>query len=180
MGKEKEEREEELHEVKRLLKIVQKLQDKETGCPWDKVQTHASIKQGCVEEAVEVIAGINILSETGDATNLKEELGDLLLQVVFHAALAEKEGLFTLEDVAKASAEKMIRRHPNIFHKPMRDADGNPVTEWSQIKKLEKAGREWEESYLPQAFEEAETLLQKAKVRKGLAKGKNDANYPKN
>lgn len=168
MNKEKEERHEELHEVKRLLKIVQRLQDKETGCPWDRVQTHASIKQGCVEEAVEVIAGINILNETGDATNLKEELGDLLLQVIFHAALAEKEGLFNLEDVAKASAEKMIRRHPNIFHQPMLDEDGKPVTEWSEIKKLEKKGREWEESYLPGAFDEAEALLQKAKARKHL------------
>lgn len=157
-----------LQEVQRLLAIVRRLQDKENGCPWDSVQTHASIKPGCVEEAVEVIAGINIFDATGDATNLKEELGDLLLQVVFHAALAEKEGLFTLEDVAKASADKMVRRHPNIFHQPLFDANGKPVTEWSEIKKIEKAGREWEEDYLPAAFDEAELLLKKAKKRKHL------------
>ena len=154
-------------EVKRLYATIKLLQS-EDGCPWDKVQTHESVKAGCIEEACEVLAGINILSETGKADNLKEELGDLLLQVIFHACLAEKEGLFDLQDVARAAYEKMIRRHPHVFHEPMLDKDGNPVTDWEEIKKLEKAGREWEEDYLPDALKEGVSLIEQAARRKGL------------
>ena len=71
------------------------------GCPWDREQTHMSLKPACIEEAAEVICGINILDETGNPDNLKEELGDLLLQVLMHAQIAEEEGLFTMEDVCK-------------------------------------------------------------------------------
>ena len=145
--------------VERLQDIVRTLRS-EHGCPWDRRQTHESIKPGCIEEAVEVIGGINILKETGKADNLREELGDLLLQVIFHAQLAEEEGLFSLEDVAKAAAEKMVRRHPHVF--------GEPLTEWTVIKAWEKRGREWQEAYLPDAFEEAALLLKKAKERKNL------------
>ena len=88
-------------EIDRLKEIVQTLRS-DHGCPWDRVQTHESLKPACIEEAAEVISGINILSETGDPENLKEELGDLLLQIMFHAVLAEEEGLFTFADVAKA------------------------------------------------------------------------------
>ena len=154
-------------EIKRLEQIVKQLQA-DDGCPWDKVQTHESIKAGCIEEACEVLAGINILRETGKADNLKEELGDLLLQVIFHACLAEKEGLFTLQDVARASADKMVRRHPHIFHKPLTNENGQPVTDWKDIKKLEKQGREWEDDYLPDAFDEGRALIAKAETRKGL------------
>jgi tetrapyrrole methylase family protein/MazG family protein len=151
-----------------LQNIVRKLQSDE-GCPWDKVQTHKSIKAGCIEEACEVLAGINILAETGKSENLKEELGDLLLQVIFHANLAEKEGLFDLQDVARAANEKMIRRHPHVFHEPMLDNEGQPVTDWAEIKKLEKAGREWEEEYLPVALEEGLSFIKQAAKRKGLS-----------
>lgn len=85
------------------------------GCPWDRTQTHESLKAACVEEAAEVVCGINILSETGKTQSLREELGDLLLQVVMHAQIAEEEGLFTLEDVIRGINEKMIRRHPHVF-----------------------------------------------------------------
>ena len=111
--------------VERLQDIVRTLRS-EHGCPWDRKQTHESIKPGCIEEAVEVIGGINILKETGKADNLREELGDLLLQVIFHAQLAEEEGLFSLEDVAKAAAEKMVRRHPHVFGEPVKDDAGEP------------------------------------------------------
>ena len=154
-------------EVKRLYATIKLLQS-EAGCPWDKVQTHESVKAGCIEEACEVMAGINILSETGKADNLKEELGDLLLQVIFHACLAEKEGLFDLQDVARTAYEKMIRRHPHVFHEPMLDADGRPVTDWEEIKKLEKEGREWEEDYLPEALQEGMKLIEQAARRKGI------------
>lgn len=99
-------------QIDRLKQIVEMLRS-ENGCPWDKAQTHASLKPGCIEEAAEVIGGINILEETGDAENLKEELGDLLLQVMFHSVIAEEEELFTFEDVAKTVADKMERRRKN-------------------------------------------------------------------
>ena len=85
------------------------------GCPWDRAQDHLSLKAACVEEAAEVVSGINILAQTGRAHCLKEELGDLLLQVVMHAQIAEEEGLFTMEDVIRGINEKMLRRHPHVF-----------------------------------------------------------------
>lgn len=153
--------------VEQLQDIVRTLRS-EHGCPWDRKQTHESIKPGCIEEAVEVLCGINILKATGRVENLREELGDLLLQVIFHAQLAEEAGLFTLEDAARAAAEKMVRRHPHVFGEPVKDAAGKSLTEWTAIKAWEKRGREWEEAYLPDAFEEAALLLQKARERKKL------------
>ena len=157
-------------EVKRLEDIVKKLRS-ENGCPWDRVQTHETLKPECIEEAAEVLCGINILRETGDPANLKEELGDLLLQVMFHAVLAEEEGLFTFEDVARGISEKMERRHPHVFQGIEFASDEERHAAWEKIKKDEKAGREWESAYLPQAFAEAEELVQKARERKGLSKG---------
>ncbi len=87
-------------EIDRLKEIVEKLRSKD-GCPWDKIQTHESLKPACIEEAAEVICGINIFNETNDHENLKEELGDLLLQVMFHSVIAEEEGLFTINDIVK-------------------------------------------------------------------------------
>ena len=153
--------------VEKLREVVRTLRS-EYGCSWDRQQTHESIKPGCIEEAVEVLGGINILRETGKADNLREELGDLLLQVIFHCQLAEEEGLFNLEDVARTSVEKMVRRHPHVFGKPIKDEEGTPLTDWGDIKAWEKRGRAWEEAYLPGAFQEAEVLLKKAKKRKSL------------
>ena len=100
-------------EILYLKQVVTRLRA-EDGCPWDREQTHRSLKPECVEEAAEVIGGINILDRTGNGDNLKEELGDLLLQVVMHAEIAEEEGLFDLADVIHGVAEKMVRRHPQI------------------------------------------------------------------
>lgn len=129
------------------------------GCPWDRSQTHESLKAACIEEAAEVLSGINILKKTGKSQSLCEELGDLLLQVVMHAQMAEEEGLFTLDDVIRTINEKMIRRHPHVFRNEA-DAD------WKAIKAMEKKGREWEEPYLFDAFEEAEALIDVARKRK--------------
>ena len=156
-----------LESVERLCGIVAQLRGP-GGCPWDRVQTHESLKPACIEEAAEVLGGIDILRETGRAENLKEELGDLLLQVVFHAQLAQEEGRFSLADVAEAAAAKMVRRHPHVFHEPMLDDAGRPLTGWKEIKAQEKKGREWEEDYLPHAFEEASALIEQAKKRKGI------------
>ena len=132
----------------------------EDGCPWDRVQTHDSLKAACVEEASEVICGINILSQTGRSESLREELGDLLLQVVMHAQIAEEEGLFTLDDVIRGINDKMIRRHPHVF------SDNHEKADWKQIKAMEKKGREWEEPYLFEAFDESEKLIGVARRRK--------------
>lgn len=154
------------NEFERFKDIVAKLRSKD-GCPWDRAQTHESLKPTCIEEAAEVICGINILNETGNADNLREELGDLLMQVVIHAQIAQEEGLFTMDDVIRGISEKMIRRHPHVFHEPVVDKDGKELTSWDDIKKFEKEGKEWTEEYLPGAFEEAKELIERAKKRKG-------------
>ena len=156
-------------EVDRLKEIVQALRS-DHGCPWDRVQTHESLKPACIEEAAEVISGINILSGTGDPENLKEELGDLLLQVMFHAVLAEEEGLFTFDDVAKVVSDKMVRRHPHVFNGVTYAGREEQLRAWEAIKQEEKRGKEWQSDYLPAAFHEAEDLIQKARERKGFTK----------
>lgn len=138
------------------------------GCPWDRAQTHVSLKRTCIEEAAEVICGINILDQTGDADNLKEELGDLLMQVVIHAQIAQEEGLFTMDDVIQSISDKMIRRHPHVFSSTDGPGTDGSRESWDEIKKKEKQGKEWTEQYLPAAFEEAKELIEKAKERKGL------------
>ena len=154
-------------EIARLKEIVKALRDKETGCSWDKVQTHESLKPACIEEAAEVISGINIFKETGNSENLKEELGDLLLQIVFHASIAEDEGLFTFEDVAKTVSDKMVRRHPHVFGDKEYTEDEIHES-WKRIKAKEKEGREWETDYLKEAFDESIELIHTAKRRKGF------------
>src|SRR5678816_1683928 len=96
--------------IDRLREIVARLRGPD-GCPWDREQTHATLREGLLEEAYEVVEAIN----TGDDANLKEELGDLLLQSVFHAQIAAEEGRFDFDDVARTIAGKLVRRHPHVF-----------------------------------------------------------------
>jgi nucleoside triphosphate diphosphatase len=97
--------------IDRLLAIMARLRDPERGCPWDREQNFATIAPYTIEEACEVADAI----ERGDMTALKDELGDLLFQVVFHARMAEEHGLFAFDDVAEAIGDKMERRHPHVF-----------------------------------------------------------------
>lgn len=154
-------------QMEKFKEIIARLRA-EDGCPWDREQTHSSLKAACIEEAAEVIGGITILEETGNSDNLKEELGDLLLQVVMHAQIAEEEGLFTLDDVIQGVSDKMIRRHPHVFGQEVVSDSGEVLTKWADIKKEEKVGKEWTESYLPGAFDEAKELIDAAKKRKGI------------
>ena len=156
-----------MSEIDRLKEIVKRLRA-EDGCPWDKMQTHMSLKPTVIEEAAEVICGINILDETGDAENLKEELGDLLLQVMFHAVIAEEEGLFSFEDVAKTVSDKMERRHPHVFAGVDFASDEERHKAWEDIKKAEKEGKEWQTDFLKKAMDEAAGLIDTAKKRKGF------------
>ena len=150
-----------------LNNIVARLRA-EDGCPWDKEQTHATLKAACIEEASEVICGINVLKETGNAENLKEELGDLLLQVVMHARIAEEEKLFTLDDVVRGITEKMIRRHPHVFGNVNVSGTEQVLHNWDEIKMKEKEGKADVSDFLGKAFDEAKTLIDTAKQRKGL------------
>ena len=154
---------EDLKEVVRRLRAVD-------GCPWDREQTHGSLKAPVIEEAAEVICGINIYEQTGNPQNLKEELGDLLLQVVMQAQIAEEEGIFTLDDVISGITEKMIRRHPHVFgDTQVLDAE-EVVANWEEIKRQEKQGKEEDPAYLSAAFNEAEELIGRARIRKGIVK----------
>ncbi len=155
-------------QIQHLYEIVKTLRS-ENGCPWDRQQTHMSLKPECIEEAAEVISGINILDKTGDAENLKEELGDLLLQVMFHSVIAEEEGLFTFDDVAQIVSEKMIRRHPHVFSGVTYNSKEEQHDAWEAIKAEEKAGKEWHKQYLRDAFTESSKLIEQAKERKGFS-----------
>ncbi|MBW4330949.1 nucleoside triphosphate pyrophosphohydrolase [Stakelama sp. CBK3Z-3] len=117
--------------IQRLVAIMAKLRDPKTGCEWDRAQTFKTIAPYTIEEAYEVADAI----ERSDMGDLKDELGDLLLQVVFHSRIAEEAGLFTLADVANAISDKMERRHPHIFGK----AEQSPG--WEQIKAEERGAK---------------------------------------
>jgi len=123
--------------LERLLAIMARLRDPVSGCPWDLEQTFATIAPYTVEEAYEVADAI----ERNDLGDLKEELGDLLLQVVFHARIAQEQGAFAFEDVARAINDKMIRRHPHVFGDE-RYATGEAQTAaWEAMKAQERAGK---------------------------------------
>ena len=139
----------------------------ENGCPWDREQTHMSLKAPCIEEAAEVICGINVFERTGNPENLKEELGDLLLQVLMHAQIAEEEGAFTLDDVIGSITGKMIRRHPHVFGDVKVDGSEEVLINWEEIKAKEKEGKTDVGGYLPEAFNEAQALIDAARIRKG-------------
>jgi nucleoside triphosphate diphosphatase len=120
-----------------LLAIMQALRHPETGCPWDIEQTFESIAPYTVEEAHEVVEAIAI----GDHEDLREELGDLLLQVVFHARMAEEEGAFDFGGVVEAVTCKMIRRHPHVFGERRAWTPAEVKANWARIKAEEKAER---------------------------------------
>ncbi|MBX3447118.1 MAG: nucleoside triphosphate pyrophosphohydrolase [Parvibaculaceae bacterium] len=123
--------------IDRLLAIMARLRDPQGGCPWDLEQDFASIAPYTIEEAYEVADAI----ERGDMDDLKDELGDLLLQVVFHARMAEEAGLFAFDDVADAISTKMIRRHPHVFGNEGERTAGEVKARWDEIKAQEKAAK---------------------------------------
>ena len=120
--------------LQRLLEIMRRLRDPELGCPWDKKQDFASVAPYTIEEAYEVADAI----DRGDFDDLRDELGDLLLQVVFHAQMAAEQSRFDFADVANAICEKMIRRHPHVFgDASVRDAD-EQTRLWELQKRAER------------------------------------------
>ena len=115
-----------------LKQILEKLRDKENGCPWDSVQTHESMKKYLVEECGEVLEAI----DNQDTENLCEELGDVLYQIMIHCEIEKEQGNFTIDDVVNGICEKMVRRHPRLFGGEME----KDLT-WEEIKRREKEAR---------------------------------------
>ena len=117
----------------RLCEIVAQLRAP-GGCPWDREQTHQSLVPGLLEEVYEVAEAIR----TNDDANLREELGDLLLQVVMHAQIASEEGRFAIEEVAQEIGDKLIRRHPHVFGESEARDTGTVLRQWDAIKRAER------------------------------------------
>lgn len=159
--------EDKIYNLHDLKEIMEHLRGPE-GCPWDRVQNHQTLRPSLLEETYEVLERI----EEEDMEGLCEELGDLLLQIIFHAHLAEEEGAFTLEDVIHGISSKLIRRHPHVF----KDATGESVEEvlktWAQIKKEEKErekGKEETASLLEDVSSRQPALMWAHEVQKKAA-----------
>lgn len=121
--------------IKKLHKLMAGLRDPDHGCPWDLQQSFASIAPYTIEEAYEVADAI----QRNDIPGLRDELGDLLFQVVFHARMAEEAGYFDFDDVAAGISDKMLRRHPHVFGDAAQRAAGKVAGSWEQIKADERA-----------------------------------------
>ena len=122
-------------EFLRLVRIMRKLRG-EGGCPWDKEQTHQTLRPYLIEEAYEVLEAI----DENNMNKLKEELGDLLLQIVFHAQIAMEEKNFELKEIIMTIADKLERRHPHVFGNTMVNSVESVLTNWEKIKSAEKPG----------------------------------------
>jgi len=121
--------------INKLLEVMSKLRDPDTGCPWDVEQDFSTIAPYTIEEAYEVADAI----EREDFDELRSELGDLLFQVVFYAQMASEKGYFAFEDVAAGISEKMIRRHPHVFGSDEERSTGKVDGSWEEIKEQERA-----------------------------------------
>jgi MazG family protein len=158
--------------ILRVLDVMAALRSPE-GCPWDREQDHQSLRWHAVEEVYELVDAI----EAGDDEELLEELGDLLLQVVFHARLAEERGVFRFDEVCAALADKLIRRHPHVFGEVTVEDVDQVWAQWEKIKREEKQGTARERTspldgiprHLP-ALLRAQKLVKKA-TKAGLAPG---------
>jgi len=159
--------------IDELIRVMVKLRSP-TGCPWDREQDHRSLRWHAVEEVYELMDAV----EAGDDHEMAEELGDLLLQVVFHCQMAKERGAFDFDEVARNIVNKLIRRHPHVFGSSKAKTVDAVWAQWEQIKKAEKKGTRHERvsaldgipGHLP-ALLRAEKLVKKAR-KTGLLKGK--------
>jgi len=158
------------HAITDLLDIMARLRDRERGCPWDLEQTFDTIAPYTIEEAYEVADAI----DRRDHADLRDELGDLLLQVVFHARMAEEAGHFAFGDVVAAICDKMVRRHPHVFADARVASAGQQSADWDAIKAAERAARGSEDrsalAGIPRGMPEWQraTRLQKQAARVGF------------
>ena len=119
--------------IARLIRIMARLRGP-GGCPWDREQTHRTLRHNLVEECYEVLDAM----DSGKTDEFRDELGDLLLQIVFHAQMAYEAGEFDFDSVAKSIADKLVRRHPHVFGKKKANTSAEVLRQWEQIKKTEK------------------------------------------
>jgi nucleoside triphosphate diphosphatase len=148
-----------------LTDIMSRLRDPDGGCPWDVEQTFASIAPYTIEEAYEVADAI----ERGDMHALKDELGDLLLQVVFHSQMAAETSSFDIQDVIDGICDKMTRRHPHVFGDLNADSPSTVVTNWENIKAAERGDKE-DSSALAGVAKALPALLRAQKIQKRAAR----------
>ncbi|HEY5278086.1 MAG TPA: nucleoside triphosphate pyrophosphohydrolase [Coriobacteriia bacterium] len=127
------------HRFDELVRVMAVLRAPD-GCPWDREQTHMTLRRNLIEEAYEAVAAI----ESGDDVEICDELGDILLQVVFHAQIASEEGRFDIDDVADAIVRKLERRHPHIFADAIADTPDEVMARWDAIKRTENVEKERE------------------------------------
>ena len=135
--------------INKFIETIKALRDPVTGCPWNREQTHASLKRYLLEELYECLEAIDLVENSADKAlinsnsdlMLKEELGDVLLQVVLHSQIAEERGAFTFNEVVEYVNEKMIRRHPHVFKDAKATNASEVDTHWEKIKKAEKSHR---------------------------------------
>ncbi len=142
-------------ETERLLGIMARLRDPETGCPWDREQSFATIAPYTIEEAYEVAEAIG----SGDREALREELGDLLFQVVFYAQMASERGWFNFADIARGISDKMVRRHPHVFGDASVESADAQVEAWEATKKRERTEKAAAKGLLPSALDGVPTPL---------------------
>jgi nucleoside triphosphate diphosphatase len=152
--------------IKPLTDIMEKLRTPVTGCPWDLEQDFASIAPYTIEEAYEVADAI----ERNDLVALKDELGDLLLQVVFHSQMASEQGSFTLQDVIDGICNKMIRRHPHVFADVKADHADAVTANWEAIKAAERHSKIEDKSALADIAKTLPALLRAQKLQKRAAR----------
>jgi ATP diphosphatase len=151
-------------DIKKLLEVMRKLRDPQDGCPWDVEQSFATIAPYTIEEAYEVADAI----AREDMDDLRDELGDLLFQVVFYAQMANEEGHFDFADVAGGISEKMIRRHPHVFGSVEERETGKVDGSWDEIKELERSAAE-DSSALAGVAKALPALKRAEKLGKSLA-----------
>ena len=152
-----------LKALEKFIFVVEELRS-DHGCPWDKAQTHESLRMQLIEEAYEAADAMLNYHAKGDIDNLREELGDILLQVVLHSVIAEEEQIFTLEDVVDEITEKMIHRHPHVFQPDNRE---EKTKTWEELKAEEKSKSATPPLHgIPKSLP---ALLRSAKVQKKAA-----------
>lgn len=152
--------------INRLLAIMRKLRDPENGCPWDVEQDFSSIAPYTLEEAYEVVDAIN----QEDWHNLKSELGDLLLQTVFHCQIASEKGLFEFKDVVEAICQKMINRHPHVFSDDKKPTLSQQNANWERMKDLERNKSDNPESVVDNIANALPALSRAYKLQKSVAR----------
>lgn len=148
--------------LEKLVDIIAVLRS-ENGCPWDREQTHKTLRPNMLEEAYEAVDAI----DEGDIANLREELGDVLLQVVLHAQIAKDNNEFDIEDVAKELSDKLIHRHPHVFGNAHVDSASDVVVNWDKLKQEEKTYRK---SILDGISKSQSALMSAQKISKKVVK----------